>query len=549
MKRKLIALLLACGMIMGMIGCGSEEKESTEEKGTTEEKDSDEKENGEDEDSEESTGVTFPLEEAIEIDVFACVGNDPYYLEDTWIMQWMEEQTNVKLNITNVSFDELEEKRNVMINSDDYPDVFLKAGLGTEDIYELGQEGILVDLTDMIEKYAPNYSSLLDAEDAWSATRSADGKIYSTVEFSANGVQGPHMLINQQWLDNLSLEMPTSTDELYDVLKAFKENDADGDGDPNNEVPMMFASADILTVEAIWNYFGVNHQDWCQYFELTDDGEIRFFPATEEYKEILAYLTKLYKEGLINQDCFTLTCEQQRALGQTGTSIGVCFEWGSWATFGQYVEGENETGAEYVCVLPFEGNDGKMANSKGYNPGVFAITDKCEYPEIMVAWMDLLYSYEGSMISLYGFEGEQYEVVDGMAKFIGEWDADTARPYLLHLSGCVSKPVDNINTLKSYIDPVEKPLNYARQEYYDELEEKNLYFDVWPTLSFDEEETEVNSKVAADTETYFQNYRAQVITGEIDLDSTWDEYIETLESMGIRDEEANYNAAYERAVK
>ena len=36
--------------------------------------------------------------------------------------------------------------------------------------------------------------------------------------------------------------MPTTLDELYNVLLAFKENDANGDGDPNNEIPFDFAA-------------------------------------------------------------------------------------------------------------------------------------------------------------------------------------------------------------------------------------------------------------------------------------------------------------------
>lgn len=47
------------------------------------------------------------------------------------------------------------------------------------------------------------------------------------------------MSINKQWLDNLKLEVPATTDELYTVLKAFKEQDANGNGDSKDEIPMM----------------------------------------------------------------------------------------------------------------------------------------------------------------------------------------------------------------------------------------------------------------------------------------------------------------------
>lgn len=533
MKRKLIALILACSMLTAMVGCGSKEVDEVAKESTEKQESSTTVVTSEVE--EESTGIVFPLEEPIEISIVSCPGNSPYYLENTWIMQWMEEQTNVKINVTNIQHSEMKEKRNLMLNSGDYPDVFLKANLWQT--VELGQEGILIDMTDLLKEYAPNYCALLDKENAWDTVISTDGKIYALSELKRAGILGAPMYINQKWLDNLGLKMPTSAEELYDVLKAFRDKDADGNGNTNDEIPMLLGSADLTPVEHFWNYFGINHRDWTDHFELTDEGKIRYFPATEEYKEITAYLTKLYAEKLINQDTFTLTNEQAIALLQSGSSVGAFFAW------------SNAIGEDYVPVYPFEQNDGKLGNSKGYTYGVFSITDKCEYPEIVTAWMDLLFSYEGSMISKYGFEGEQYEVVDGKAKWIGEWNSQTVAPYRLVMGGTCSIPVNNIDTLDSYVDPVAEPLNYQKQEFTDSLVEQGLLFDAWPTMTFTSEEEERNTAVLAETAPYFKNYRAQVITGEIDLESTWDEYVKTLEKMGIRDVEANYNACYERATQ
>lgn len=47
--------------------------------------------------------------------------------------------------------------------------------------------------------------------------------------------------INKAWLDRLGLEIPTTVDEWYEVLKAFKEQDANGNGDPNDEIPLTAA--------------------------------------------------------------------------------------------------------------------------------------------------------------------------------------------------------------------------------------------------------------------------------------------------------------------
>ena len=72
----------------------------------------------------------------------------------------MEEKTNVKMNVTTLSMSELEEKINLMMSANDYPDVFFKAG-GTPERYT--SQGIIVPLEDYMAEYAPNYSALIEA--------------------------------------------------------------------------------------------------------------------------------------------------------------------------------------------------------------------------------------------------------------------------------------------------------------------------------------------------------------------------------------------------
>ena len=67
-----------------------------------------------------------------------------------------------------------------------------------------------------------------------------DGNIYSlpNIDGSLHVQYNMKLWINTQWLDNLGLDMPTTTEEFYEVMKAFKEKDANGNGDPNDEIPL-----------------------------------------------------------------------------------------------------------------------------------------------------------------------------------------------------------------------------------------------------------------------------------------------------------------------
>ena len=245
--------------------------------------------------------ITFPLEEPIEVTVYVCTGDSAFSLEETAIYKWMEEKTNVHLNIEySTNLTENTEKLNVLLNTGDYPDILLKSGISPDALLEMGQEGIFIQLDELLKQYAPNYSAIITERGDWPAVTSSDGHLYSMYEISKPNVGNtPHMWINQKWLTNLGLEMPTTPDELYNVLKAFKEQDADGDGDPNNEIPWI-ASNDITPVEFILPLFGYNMQGWWDPWVVSEDGKsIEFFPATERYKDVLAFITRCYQDGLL----------------------------------------------------------------------------------------------------------------------------------------------------------------------------------------------------------------------------------------------------------
>lgn len=501
--------------------------------------------------AEESKGVTFPLEEPIELTVYCCSGDSTYKLEDTALYKWMEEKTNVHLTVVNTNLTENDEKLNITLNSGDYPDILFKSGVSNQTLLELGGEGIFIELEDLIAEYAPNYTALITSRNDWGAVTSSDGHIYSMYEVSLPGVGNtPHMWINQQWLDNLGLEMPTNADELYNVLKAFKEQDADGDGDPNNEIPWI-ASSDITPVEMILPVFGFNMQGWWDPWVVSEDGEsIEFFPATERYKEVLAFITKCYEDGLLYKDSFSITTEQVGALGQTGGSIGMFAQWHPGGGVGYW---DNDKPAEenkvtqYTALLPFTGN--KWPTSGGLNRGGFAITDKCEYPEIMVAWADLLYSEEGSRVANYGIEGDTYDIVDGcvVMREVSETWGEQVSHALIQMGGGTFAPIKTYSDdLGSYYDLEKDPSARILADTYEYFEDNDLFYTAWPAIALTEEESEQNSDINADVDAYRLTYRAEVITGKKNLDETWDEYIETLNKMGLQTAVDNMNAAYDR---
>lgn len=206
----ILAASLAATMLTGCGDSGNEESSAAADGG--------------DSGTSASEQVTFPLEEPVTMTMFAITGND-VELSDSRAFQKMTELTNVQWEVQSVLGADLTEKRNLLVSSNDYPDVFCKAGFGSVDVAKYGGQGLFIDLTDYISTQAPNLSAILEESPGIrQQITSQDGNIYSLPEASFALPGGNVILfINEQWLENLELSEPTNLDELYDVLKAFKE--------------------------------------------------------------------------------------------------------------------------------------------------------------------------------------------------------------------------------------------------------------------------------------------------------------------------------------
>ena len=537
MYKKLLSLLLACGMTLSLLaGCGqTDTKISSQASDTVKEEESSASAGQTETSAQETKGITFPLEEPVTFTA-VVVTNNEHVLEEALVMEKMEELTNVHWEFTYIPLSEYKEKVSLLLNSGNYPDVFIKSAISNTQI----ETGVFLPLEDLIPEYAPNFAALMDERSGWSKITSSDGHIYTTAEVGQNKYMQPSLYINLEWLENLGLEMPTTLDEFYNVLVAFKEQDADGDGDPNNEIPWNTSTASNGMYN-IANYFNINRSAMnSDPWAINEAGdEIYFWPASDVGKEIMAFITKCYSEGLMNSDAFINTQEQMYAVNQS-EAVG-CFT--TWSVKG-YISAPDE----YDIILPFEGT--KFPMRSGVTAGVYAITDACEYPEIALAWIDYFYTDEIANLAMLGEEGVTYSVEeDGSWNWItdGEYGEDPKAIASIHQGGGVSLPTvyTDYYLFEQYRDP--EDIASVRQGAANKLIAEEYVMDKpFPTLTFTEEEKEINTPIIVDLDSCWQQYLAQVATGEKDLDATWEEYLAEMEEIGLSVVEDNYNAALDR---
>ncbi|MBS5142141.1 MAG: extracellular solute-binding protein [Firmicutes bacterium] len=497
--KKVTALILASVMMASaFVGCsgGGDEKTSKSEGSKTETNSSKE---------ETLEDISFPLKETMEFTSFSGMDQE-YALDECLAMQTAMENANIKISFDSVLGADLTEKRNLVLASGDYPDMFLKASLAMSDLNKYGSQGIFIPLEDLIREYAPNLTAKLDEMDAWEYITSSDGHIYSLPEISRPNGSNPAYWVNKKWMDSLGLQEPKSFDELYEVLKAFKEEDANGNGDPSDEIPITFT--DVVKPELLLQYADYGYDTATRTAVI--DGELTYLPTSEEWKEFIAYITKLYQEGLMDKNSFTQKHEQQAAIGQSGD-----------------------------------------VNNTGVTPGTLAITDACEHPEVIVAWADQFYSEEGGVLAWLGVEGETYKINEA-----GDWEWIVGGEYGEDIATVRSKatiqgaqnhpsiqPDFWFDKMSVEVDPDEVYLNEQRAKAA-ELGAIPL-----PMMQYSDEDMKTISTLKTDLDAYIDQYLAQVATGELDLEESWEEYVATANAMGAEELTSIYQKTYSEAIK
>ena len=536
--KKLITVMLVSMMtVSSLASCGNTASESSSSaSGTTEKESTSTAVESSDTASSEDKGITFPLEEKLTFTVLCGSTSSEFPMADNIALNYTLENANIEFELTDVLVAELTEKRNLLIASGDYPDVFFKSGLGN-DADKYGTQGIFIPLEDLMREYAPNFCRVMDETDGWQWITAADGHVYSFPDQDELIPKAPFW-INKRWLDNLGLEEPTSYDELYEVLKAFKEKDANGNGDPNDEVPFACTVGAIPALMAYQDYIF----DWDTKLAIID-GEITYAYAHESYKEFITFAKKLYDEGLVNEDLLTVKKADLRTQGKAADIYGMINDHGAFQSVGE------ERHFDFILLTPFEEDVFVLRNP--YNRGALAITDACENPEVIVAWADQFFTEEGGIIKWLGLEGETYEVdADGNWYWIydkghGE-DINSVRNSATLFYGQkfpgIQPEFYNANMAVNGGNEVDVALTKERAK----IVPLSTHF---PCLNLTEGENAELAPIKTDINGYAAEFLVKVLSGELELEENWDEYVNMLKQMGLDRMLAIYNTAYERNSK
>lgn len=319
--------------------------------------------------------------------------------------QVIEQKFNVKFKFLHPPQGLEQEQFNLMIASKQLLDIIswdwteVPGGPG-----KLIREGIILKLNDIFNKYAPNISKVLAANpEARRQSMLDDGTFYMfpMLRLSENVRVNGGPAIRQDWLDRLGLKRPETIDEWYTVLKAFKEKDANGNGDPNDEIPIVSEGDQFLRMIFVVGWRVTNN------FFIKKDGTIGWGPIEPEYKDFLATMAKWYKEGLIDPDYITTDVKNFDAK-VTSNRGGAFFAWmnGRLGRFNTLMRKNNPSFDLRATIWP-KTNEGISYTANPAmawmieGPGA-AITTANKKVELTAKILDYGYSDEGILLFNFG---------------------------------------------------------------------------------------------------------------------------------------------------
>lgn len=577
MRSKILSALLAAAMLVTLFaGCGDnsgkEENKDSQKQDVVQEdtgKAADDSENADADDPYKDLKVSDEVVEVTAIGVTDVVGAN---WTDSLQFKEYEKRLNIRIIADTLYNSETwATKKTTIFAADELPDIICNANLDDATVSKYAKDGYLLNIADYLD-VMPNFKALLEEYPLWAAAiTSDDGGIYGIKQLNNFGSASRYgyIFMNQSWLDNLGLERPETLEDFYNVLVAFRDQDADGDGDASNELPMVWAQSGGSSVLLPIKYaFGIESNDG-YYMMGAEDGNVFLYNTTDAYKDYVKFLKKLVDEDLVNDDPFTYESTAITGLTENG-SVGFFSDQISAVA---RADGENETKYGWYGVPGFtqEGYQDERITVTANNYGssfALLVNSETEYATEICKFIDYLFTPEGSLSGGNGYEGITFDWVEIEEGF--QICDHVAR----HTAAGVSQEeyrnqVLAVNAVNVYRDPVGTIYDACANisiEYLDDptsgmwsvatvnalkasAVRNSTVVDPYPNLIFTDDEATERATLKTDIENYLKTTFAQWVMGETDIDAEWDGYLKQLETMGLDRLLEIEQAAYDRMVK
>jgi putative aldouronate transport system substrate-binding protein len=417
----------------------------------------------------------------------------------------------------------------------DLPDILQMPDTDSNMMYL--SSGLVVKLDEYFD-LMPNYVKFLDANPFIKASLTAvDGHIYYVPQTAVTHSFQPVLMYNMPWIEKLGIETPDTLDEFVEMLRAFRDQDMNGNGDTTDEIPMSIQS-DFLPY-MFGPAFGLSFTMDSAFF-AEEDGSVHYAPyESERYKNYLSFLNGLYEEGLLETEFTSLTRDQTtERFAQDLTGVTFDFSWQMSNLYSaQYPNYDGTTGI-VVGVPPLSGEYEGSYIARNPVSGVFGVNAKAKDIELAVKFLDFAMSEQAQDLYVWGQEELTYTVdAEGNRAFLPKTTEDAVWFQSLGINApCMPSQQST---------PATDVLLPAWHIASDRQNEVPYMRDPFPDVYATEEEASVISMYLVDVQTYMEESSVSFISGYTSLD-TFDSYLSTLKSMQIEELLKVKQAQYDR---
>ena len=450
-----------------------------------------------------------------------------------------EQRLNVSIDFTAIPIPGAAEQFMLMIASGDYNDVILYfPGSYSGSLDEAIDQEIIIDLTEPLEQYAPDYLATQGkSETRVLGSYTEAGRQAAIYGFQTDDGRIPKFgpVIRQDWLDELGLQAPVTVEEYHDVLAAFR--------DEKGATSAYGLAADGVTTPGnMQGAYGIvvpSNNDANGFFQV--DGKVRFGPVEEGFREMLTTLNQWYSEGLIDSNFVSDTSSATSGeVDSSRIASGAVGLWRGYATNLSNYEDNIGGGAKVTGIPQMKKNAGDTLHFGLDTDGAAAnmsvsVSTACEDVELVVRFFNYYFTEEGSLLANYGTEGFTFEYNDKGDPVYTE--VITANPQgmtmdvalALYTGGTTGGPyeIDNSKNYYSYTEAQMSAGNAWKQDSDGAYQLPATYSGLLNAAEQEELDSLYNDIVT----TYRENV-LQFIIGQRPL-SEFDDFRNQLEEMGI----------------
>lgn len=504
-------------------------------------------------------GMTVSADEPVKLKAMYVSHSLTQDLNNMAWLQEIEEAAGVEIEWEQI-YSDWDTVKSTRFASGDIPDLLFRAASDSD---FTTYNGLFMDMTELVDEYAPNIKEMFEElPDSRILATTLDGKIYGIPNFLSKWPKtNTAMFINKTWLDNLGLEVPTTFTELQTVLEAFKTEDANGNGDVNDEIPLDFNSwfGSAYSVVNLIGGLGIQITNWGTDGYFVEDGVVKNYAVDERYKDFMKYLNGLYSEGLINENAITNDYSVFQSLSRGDSDgnalVGVTFGWEETDKFGVSLADEYVSFGPLTWDVDDNTYDTRWTyDYSGLNmyANTVAMSANCSNPEAAMKFVDQFYGQTASVECLFG------GISDGCIEQTGDKSYKVLAPQDESVdSGTWKWTMTMADWGPKYIrDDVEIELTQdmenavKEREVYDEVFEKIDTDSYYPQMfmKYSVEDQNTLAMDQANITNITNNYWSLWLVGSSDIDADWEDYVASVDAAGLQEVLSIRQAAYDNYV-